>query len=571
ARLINDNKIGGTIEIANNLTNCDDRTALVNFCDDPDGDGIDTAVDNCPTVANTAQIDADADGFGAACDCDDNNPNIYTGAPEIVDNGIDEDCDGEDTQTTVSVVGINTQAFPTIFLNVLLSAGDSILVDIPAEWLSVCENGIPQTDLLEIIAPRLEIDTISIANRLADFVFIIDNSGSLSDEQAAVRSNFNDFIEQIKVSGIDFALGLVRYGQGSNSGNPILEEGGILTSDADFFANSVFTRNVTSGSREPGFQAISEAATGFNFRPGAQKVFIIITDEEPAQGSVSSQVATQLAVNNSATVFALTRDFLFDDFGQITEETNGAIFDIFSSFDEILDLIVTQVSNTYQIRYRSTDPLLNGDLRNVEVKLNIPERTDRDTVDYIPGAIPVITLADSTQALFQQNWLPGSSFRIQANVRDLGEPFVQSVNLYYRNVGEATFQRLDMLNTDTLNNLWQATIPARFSKLPGVEFYLDATDGISTVTLPSVQPFSNAFTLAISPNEVPEIIHCPIGSADVNTDILVEATVTDITDSVGTVILYYRSVGNLIYQSDTMNLSDNNNYNIVLPAAIIDC
>ncbi len=36
--------------------------------DDPDGDGIDTAVDDCPAVADAQQRDGDGDGVGDACD-----------------------------------------------------------------------------------------------------------------------------------------------------------------------------------------------------------------------------------------------------------------------------------------------------------------------------------------------------------------------------------------------------------------------------------------------------------------------------------------------------------------------
>jgi len=39
--------------------------------DDFDGDGVTDSLDNCPLVSNPAQTDDDADGYGAACDCDD--------------------------------------------------------------------------------------------------------------------------------------------------------------------------------------------------------------------------------------------------------------------------------------------------------------------------------------------------------------------------------------------------------------------------------------------------------------------------------------------------------------------
>jgi hypothetical protein len=60
---------------------------------DQDCDGVPDTADNCPSVYNPDQIDADADGYGAACDCNDADPATHPGAAEVCD-GRDNDCDG---------------------------------------------------------------------------------------------------------------------------------------------------------------------------------------------------------------------------------------------------------------------------------------------------------------------------------------------------------------------------------------------------------------------------------------------------------------------------------------------
>lgn len=62
-------------------------------------DLVSAAVEHALACDAITPIDADGDGHPAGVDCDDHDPTIHPGAPEVRDDGIDQDCDGRDAHT----------------------------------------------------------------------------------------------------------------------------------------------------------------------------------------------------------------------------------------------------------------------------------------------------------------------------------------------------------------------------------------------------------------------------------------------------------------------------------------
>ena len=460
---------------------------------------------------------------------------------------------------TASLVSLNAQNFPHIYMNVEVNSGSSTLSQ---NNFTVYENGVLQSDYFQVTPPQA-----GSGSRLSDIIFLMDNSGSMDDDQAAVYNNVSQFVDDLAASQVNYALGLCRFGMDAGAGDPVIANSGQLTTDTQYFKNSLWSTNVVDGSREPGYDAIVSSSRAFSFRPGAQKVFILITDERPNQGSNTEEEVRNVCTSGSITLFVLTVAELNSYFTSITSATNGAIYDIHANFNTILQYISSQVSSSYVVQYRTNKPVVDGVERRVEVRISWNGEQTSVFGSYIPGAVPQLTRTAATIALEQQAWAAGTLLTIEVEAVDLYAPYVTSVTLYCRTTGSGTYQAWSL--NQVSGSLWRGQIPTGIVNSPGVDYYLTASDGVTTVSSPSVNPVDSPWQIAILPNIAPQITHTPVTQASRGYPVTVTIEAQDGTNRLAAVVLYYKRTGQLSYQSANFNYVSGITFRYSIPAEYV--
>ncbi|MBD3382475.1 MAG: VWA domain-containing protein, partial [candidate division Zixibacteria bacterium] len=248
----------------------------------------------------------------------------------------------------VNISQVDANNFPFIYSTVTVDTSGMGVPDLTQGNFVVTEDGRVQTDLFDVEPP-----TQGSGVRLVDFVFLIDNSGSMCDKIDSVRNNVNAFANSLASQGYDYRLGAVRFGQGSGSGNPQIFNNGNLTGDLSTF-HSWINAMYCNGYREPGLQAVIDAATSFNFRPGSQRHFLLITDEDSDGGSLSTAINVCLANNIVVHVAVICHSgSSYNQYCRpntsISGATGGRVFSVVGPYNSILDDLGEVIGNTYVV------------------------------------------------------------------------------------------------------------------------------------------------------------------------------------------------------------------------------
>jgi hypothetical protein len=461
------------------------------------------------------------------------------------------------------------------------------------ENFAVTEDGRSQV-IRDFIPP----ESSGGAVRPVDIVFVHDDSYSMDDEAEQVKENIAHFLTALSTSGLDYRIGLVPYG-GFDKNDSFSPSEGIILNNGNLYSDSrslinQLDRMKFDGGKENAFAALQLAVQDIIWRPSAQKVLILITDtgcierdpqaptkewncEEDDKTPTESELIEKLQSNN-VTVYGLIGDYAEKDFDKVIAETGGKKFEMTTNrdgsvdvddFSTIINEIGTNIAANYSIQYATDNLAQDGKLRTVELTVNANDDQGnplRETfmATYRAYAPIKTTLTQETKTLVTTPQAEEMPIEIVAEIARPGTSSSITAFCFYAAFGQ-TFQSVQM--TALGNNRYRAMIPGEAVLNPFVSYYIYAQDKLNSriFTLPS-EGSNQPFKISVLPNVPPLITHTPIALVSNGQDAVISASVTDTTNNVKQVTLYYRQTGRVVYRSISMD--GNNQTDVQFTATI---
>lgn len=234
--------------------------------------------------------------------------------------------------------------------------------------------------------------------------------------------------------------------------------------------------------------------------------------------------------------------------------------------------IIKNILHFYKITYFTPNPMPDGTLRTLQVQVASSGNTAATSGVYVADLAPQIQRTPATVSLSGITQMSGTALTIEATIHDVVP--ITWAKLYYRTQGTPNFTSVNMVQG--LDELWSGVIPSASVQPPGVDYYIEASNGKYTSTDPSTpqgvtlaQLGEYFYTIPVFTNNAPVITHSPVISSPINTPVIIQADIVDTTDNVAEAILFFKQRGSMAFMQQTLSNSGGNSYLGAISGAIV--
>jgi len=252
-----------------------------------------------------------------------------------------------DSGLTVYDDSLITSSFPEVGLvfNVENNILGRKITDLTKENIFLYEN---ETRINDFELGFYEANALNTA----DIVFVLDVTGSMSDEIAGVKNNIVEFADELEQKGINYQLGMVTFLDD-------VENIYGFTNNVNEFKDNVSKQYAHGGGNYPenSIDALV-AATEFEFRPQSKATIVWITDASFYNTDYTKEDVVDLCLAKSITVHCIgNTGEQTEYYNPIVNPTGGNFYNIRNDFRTILlDIANMGGEYKYQITYNTLYP-----------------------------------------------------------------------------------------------------------------------------------------------------------------------------------------------------------------------
>ncbi len=242
--------------------------------------------------------------------------------------------------------------------------------------------------ILKPIRRLVQVQAEDRKSNQADIVFVLDRNPEMKKDVLHLAKNLYLFANVLKNRGVDFRFGAQTFDRTSQPSGSMRDEVEAFIPDL----NAIFFNGNTKNT----LQAIRDALAEQNFREGAQKYVIVVSDGDPSDDYGDALERTIEAVNEAgAVVFALGSRELFTKmpypaYERLSASSGGVFIDINKSqYAENMAALATLIADS--MVKNGSSYVETGD-RFIQVG---PESSDDVLVsfpDFRPGTLGLLNM-----------------------------------------------------------------------------------------------------------------------------------------------------------------------------------
>lgn len=258
-----------------------------------------------------------------------------------------------------------------------------------------------------------------------DVVLIIDCSGSMQNKINETRANARKFVDSLRKRGADYRIGGILYG---------LDVVSVLQPTNNYDKFQEFIAKASANQPDEYAPAAFEELLRMKFRPQAERVAILITDELTYTGGYRNSVEADLVPRLWEKRIKLEKIVKpCDNNGSASAyATLGQEFNIKDSFERILTTIGNDLTTTYTITYRREEPTVTAVAGVVKTSSGEALRSKVTFTDTLQNSIgPVETEVVAGKSQFLTPIAEGKRYTMRVEPEDSSnyEPVLRSINL----------------------------------------------------------------------------------------------------------------------------------------------